>query len=162
DKARRDLEKTGDAVANSIIHVMNFSHATAEAYIKASYGNVQRVENANELKNTRRGITKDAMGSGNYAMFRCDMADSELVFGQGARERALEAKRNEFHSQVNEWQAAAKFAEEAQDLLIALDKLKPLQYADVLQSMFTAQNKIQTIETKLKQLDLSDTKALEL
>lgn len=162
DKARRDLEKTGDAVANSIIHVMNFSHATAEAYIKASYGNVQRVENANELKNTRRGITKDAMGSGNYAMFRCDMADSELVFGQGARERALEAKRNEFHSQVNEWQAAAKFAEEAQDLLLALDKLKPLQYADVLQSMFTAQNKIQAIETKLQQLDLSDTKALEL
>src|SRR5690606_4010533 len=52
DKARKDLEKSGDAVANSIIHVMNFSHATAEAYIKASYGNVQRVENAQELKNT--------------------------------------------------------------------------------------------------------------
>ena len=161
EKARKDLDKSGDLVANSIVQVMKFSHATAEAYIKASYGNVQRVENAKELKSTRRGITKDAMGSGNYAMFRCDMAESELVFGQGARERALEAKRNEFHAQVSEWQGAAKFAEEAQDLLLALDKLKPLQYADILQSMFVAQNKIAAIDTKLQQLDLSDTKALE-
>ncbi len=162
EKARKDLDKSGEIAPNSIIQVMNFSHATAEAYIKASYANVQRVDNAKELKNTRRGITKDAMGSGNYAMFRCDMADSDLVFGQGARERALEAKRNEFHHQVSEWQAAAKFAEEAQDLLIALDKLKPLQYADVLQSMFATQNKIQAIDSKLQQLDLTDTKALEL
>src|SRR5690606_29311525 len=141
DKARRDLEKTGDAVANSIIQVMTFSHATAEAYIKASYGNVQRVENAKELKNTRRGITKEAMGSGNYAMFRCDMADSELVFGQGARERALEAKRNEFHALVSEWQAATSHAEEAHELLVALDKLKLLSYAETLQAMLAAQTK---------------------
>ena len=161
EKARKDLDRSGDAVASSILHVMNFTHATAEAYIKASYGNVQRVENAKELKNTRRGITRDAMGSGNYAMFRCDMADSELVFGQGARERALEAKRNEFHQQVSEWQVAAKFAEEAQDLLLALDKLKPLHYADTLQSMFVAQNKILAVDSKLQQLDVSDTKALE-
>lgn len=161
DKARKDAEKSGELTNNSITQVMNFSHATAEAYIKASYGNVQRVENAKELKNTRRGITKDAMGSGNYAMFRCDMADSELVFGQGARERALEAKRNEFHALVSEWQSATAYAEEAQELLLALDKLKPLAYAETLQTMLAAQTKIQAVETKLQQLDLSDTKALE-
>lgn len=161
DKARKDLEKSGELAANSIIHIMNFSHATAEAYIKASYGNVQRVENAKELKNTRRGITKEAMGSGNYAMFRCDMADSELVFGQGARERALEAKRNEFHTLVSEWQAAVTYAEEVQILLAGLDRLKPLVYAETLQIMLSAQTKIDAIDTKLQQLDLSDTKALE-
>ncbi len=161
DKARKDIDKSGEPTSNSIIQVMNFSHATAEAYIKASYGNVQRVENAKELKNTRRGITKDAMGSGNYAMFRCDMADSELVFGQGARERALDAKRNEFHTLVSEWQAATAYAEEAQELLLALDKLKPLSYAETLQAMLAAQTKIQAIDSKLQQLDLSDTTALE-
>lgn len=161
DKARKDIDKSGEPTSNSIIQVMNFSHATAEAYIKASYGNVQRVENAKELKNTRRGITKDAMGSGNYAMFRCDMADSELVFGQGARERALDAKRNEFHTLVSEWQAATAYAGEAQELLLALDKLKPLSYAETLQAMLAAQTKIQAIDSKLQQLDLSDTTALE-
>ncbi len=161
DKARKDLEKSGDLPANSITQVMKFSHATAEAYVKASYGNVQRVENAKELKNTRRGITKEAMGSGNYAMFRCDMADSELVFGQGARERALEAKRNEFHALVSEWQAAVAYAEEVQDLVAGVDRLKPLAYAETLQTMLSAQTKIESIESKLQQLDLSDTKALE-
>lgn len=161
DKARRDLDKLNDNLSNSIIQIMHFSHATAEAYIKASYGNVQRVDNAKELKNTRRGITKDAMGSGNYAMFRCDMAEAELVFGQGARERALDAKRHEFHDLVAEWQAAGRHAEEAQELLLAIDKLKPLAYADCLQAMTTAQTRIAAIDAKLQQLDLSDTNALE-
>ena len=161
DKARKDLEKVNDVASNSIIQIMGFAHATAEAYIKASYGNVQRVENARELKNTRRGITKDAMGSGNYAMFRCDMPESELVFGQGARERALDAKRNEFHDLVAEWQTAGQQAEEAQELLLAIDKLRPLAYAESLQAMLNAQTRIQAIDAKLQQLDLSDTKALE-
>lgn len=160
-KARKDLEKLGELAPASILAVMDFSHATAEAYIKASYGNVQRVESAQELKNTRRGLTKDAMGSGNYAMFRCDMADSDLVFGQGARERALEAKRQEFHNLVSEWQAATAYAEEAQELLLALDKLKPLTYADSLQSILSAQASIEAIDEKLEQLDLGDTAALE-
>lgn len=161
EKARKDLDKLQDNTSNSITHIMSFAHATAEAYIKASYGNVQRVDNAKELKNTRRGITKDAIGSGNYAMFRCDMAESELVFGQGARERALDAKRHEFHDLVAEWQAAGRHSEDAQELLIAIDKLKALAYADCLQAMTTAQGRIAAIDAKLQQLDLSDTKALE-
>ncbi len=161
DKARKDLEKSGDFPANSIVQVMSFSHATAAAYLKASYANVQRVDTANELRNTRRGITKDAMGSGNYAMFRCDMADTDLVFGQGARERALEAKRNEFHALNIELQAATDYVSEAQQLLLTIDKLKPLAYADTLQTMLAAQDRIAAIEASLQQLDLSDTKSLD-
>jgi hypothetical protein len=161
DKARKDLERSGNYPENSIIEIMSFSHATAEAYLTASYANVQRVDNANELRNTRRGITKDAMGSGNYAMFRCDMADSDLVFGQGARERALTAKRNEFHELNVEWNSATEYVNETQQLLIAIDKLKPLVYADALQAMLAAQDRIAAIEVSLHQLDLSDTKALD-
>ena len=161
DKARKDLEKSGDFPSNSILHVMNFSHATAEAYLKASYANVQRVHTANELRNTRRGLTKDAMGSGNYAMFRCDMADADLVFGQGARERALEAKRNEFHTLNVELQTATDYASEAQHLLLAIDKLKTLAYAEALQAMLAAQERITAIDTSLQHLDLSDTKTLD-
>jgi hypothetical protein len=161
DKARKDWEKSGDFPTNSVVQVMSFSHATAEAYLKASYGNVQRVETASELRNTRRGITKDAMGSGNYAMFRCDMADTDLVFGQGARERALDAKRNEFHTLNMELQAATDYVNEAQQLLLTIDKLKTLSYADTLQAMLGAQDRIAAIDASLQQLDLSDTKALD-
>lgn len=161
DKARKDAAKSSDVIENSILNVMQFSHATAEAYIKASYGNVQRVSNAQELKNTRRGITRDAMGSGNYALFRCDIADTDLVFGHGARQRALDAKREEFHHLVSEYQQAQFQADEIQALLFAVDKLRPLTYADTLQSMVVAQHKIHALETKLQHLDLGDTKALE-
>lgn len=161
DKARKDLERSGNHPENSIIEILSFSHATAEAYLTASYANVQRVDNASELRNTRRGITKDAMGSGNYAMFRCDMAESDLVFGQGARERALTAKRNEFHELNVEWNSATEYVTETQQLLIAIDKLKPLAYADALQAMLAAQDRIAAIEVSLQQLDLSDTKALD-
>jgi chromosome segregation ATPase len=40
DKARKDCEKTKDHAADSIIEIMRFSHATAEYYVTASYGNV--------------------------------------------------------------------------------------------------------------------------
>lgn len=161
EKARKDAVKGNETVENSVLNVMQFSHATAEAYIKASYGNVQRVGNAQELKNTRRGITKDAMGSGNYALFRCDIADTDLVFGHGARQRALDAKREEFHHLVSEYQQAQNYADEIQSLLLAVDKLRPLVYVDILQSMIAAQHKIQAVEAKLQHLDLGDTKALE-
>jgi len=161
EKARKDLERSAEPANHSVLDVMRFSHATAEAYIKSSYCNVQRVSSAQELKNTRRGITQDGMGSGNYAMFRCDIANGDLVFGQGGRERALAAKREEFHNLVSDWQAANNYADEIQSLLQAADKLKALSYGECLQSMLAAQHKIHTLDTKLQQLDLSDTHALE-
>ncbi len=161
DKARKDAEKSGDLPDNSIVSIMRFSHATAEAYIKASYGQVQRVDSAQQLKNTRRGITKDAMGSGNYAMFRCDMSDTDLVFGQSARIRALDAKQQEFHQLNIELQSSQEYLSEAQNLLLSLDKLKPLSLADTLQAMLVAQHRIEAINTSLQQLDLSDTQQLE-
>ncbi len=161
DKARKDCEKSAETPQNSIMHVMNFSHATAEAYLYASYGNLQRVDSAKELRNTRRGLTKDGMGSGNYAMFRCDMPDSDLVFGQGARVRALDAKRAEFNELNAELQAAKNYVEEAQQLLTAVDRLKPLGYVEALQAILGAQDRIIAIDVSLQQLDLRDTTALD-
>lgn len=161
EKARRDMEKLSGLPGNSIVQVMSFTHATAEYYLKASYGNVERVADAESLRNTRRGLTKDAMGSGNYAMFRCDISDSELVFGQEARKRALEEKRRELEQLTREWQEATDHANEIQQLLRAVDRLKSVNYADILQTMLVAQRRVQTVDEKLQQLDLSDFAALD-
>ena len=91
--------------ANSILNLMQFDHAVARAYLQASYRNVEQVVDAQALRLTRRGLTQDGLGSGAYAVYRCDMDDSELVFGLAARERALQAKQNELqalHEQNNE------------------------------------------------------------
>src|SRR5690606_5562849 len=161
EKARRDMEKLSSLPGNSIVQIMSFSHATAEYYLKVSYGNVERVADADALRNTRRGVTKDAMGSGNYAMFRCDISDSELVFGQDARKRALEEKRRELEQLTSEWQEATDHANEIQQLLRAVDRLRTVNYADILQTMLVAQRRVQTVDEKLQQLDLSDFAALD-
>lgn len=161
DKARRDMEKMSSLPSSSIVELMYFSHATAEYYLKASYGTVERVTDAAALRNTRRGVTKDAMGSGNYAMFRCDLSDSDLVFGQDARLRALEEKRKEVAQLTLEWQAATDNANEAQQLLRAVNKLEAVNYADLLQAMLVAQRRVQAVDAKLQQLDLTDCSTLD-
>ncbi len=161
EKARRDREKLASLPGNSIVQIMSFSHATAECYLKASYGMVERAADAQALRNTRRGLTKDGMGSGNYAMFRCDISDSELVFGQEARQRALEEKRRELEQFKRDWQEATDYANELTQLLRSVDKLRAVSYADVLQVMLVAQRRVQTIDEKLQQLDLSDFAALD-
>ena len=82
-KASKDADRL-HAPKHSILEVMTFSHATAEAYIKASYANVLRVDSVEELRNTARGITAEGMASGGYSMFRCDLDDGELSICQGA------------------------------------------------------------------------------
>ncbi|MYM62522.1 SbcC/MukB-like Walker B domain-containing protein [Pseudomaricurvus sp. HS19] len=160
-KARRDAERIRQLPDDSIVHVMQFGHAVAEAYLTVSYGQVQRVADGDTLRNTHRGVTQDGMGSGNYAMFRCDIADSELVFGQAAREKALQAKRNELSELQIEWQQSADHANECQLLLQSVDQLKSLSYADKLQAMLAVQRKLQQAEESLRQLDLSDFTELE-
>ncbi|NIB43725.1 hypothetical protein HBA55_29235 [Pseudomaricurvus alkylphenolicus] len=160
-KAMRDAEKLSQLPADSIVNAMEFQHATAKAYITASFGQVQRVDSAEQLRVTRRGITVDAMGSGSYAMFRCDLQDTDLVFGQAARDKALAATEQELEQLQREWRDASDQANECQLLLQAVDQLKSVNYADELTQLLTWQRKLLNVEQSLKQLDFSDFEQLE-
>ncbi|OZG75369.1 hypothetical protein BTA51_03035 [Hahella sp. CCB-MM4] len=160
EKARRDCERMKLDQA-SVINVMEFTHATAKYFLTASYGNVVRVKSEEELRMTRRGITANGLGSGAYSMFRCDLDDSELVFGQEARERALEAKQRELEQIRQEHQQAADYYRHLQQLLAAIDQIKPLTYADRLKAMLGLHRELREAEERLSQLDLSDFEKLE-
>jgi len=159
-KAHQDAERVS-LPADSIVHVLDFSHAIARDYVIASYGNVVRVESAEQLRHTRRGITADGMGSGNYSMWRCDIADSELVFGAGARERALKAKQAELGHIIQEWQLSNDLMQLSKRLLQAVDGLQPLSYADTITDMLAVHRELQKLENLLDQLDLSEHEVLE-
>lgn len=159
-KAREDAARlTLDE--NSVVHVLEFSHAVAKAYLTASYGTVLRVNSAEELRTTRRGITADGMASGNYSMWRCDVADSELVFGAGARERALAAKREEFEALQTQWHAANDQMQQVASLLNAVDTLKNSGYADAFENVLAINRKIEETAALIAQLDLSEHEELE-
>lgn len=159
-KAQRDAERLS-LPHNSIIDVMSFSHKIAEFYLRASYGNVLRVDDAEALRTTARGITTDGLGSGNYSMWRCDLDDSELVFGQGARERALRAKEKEGQQLSIDVNSAERDYKHITHIFDLVETIKPVSCASIIQQMLRLHRDIQTAESALERLDLSDFQALE-
>ncbi len=160
-KAARDAARNSALHQDSIVHVLEFSHAVARHYVTASYGSVLRVDSAETLRLTRRGLTEDGMASGNYSMWRCDLPDGELVFGAAARERALRAKQDELSQLETEWEQANDRMQRRASLLKAVDGLQPLGYAKVLGDMLQTHRELQRLEGLLAQLDLGEHEALE-
>jgi energy-coupling factor transporter ATP-binding protein EcfA2 len=156
DAARLQLDK------DSIVHVLAFTHAVARHYLSASYGGVVRVDSAESLRRTRRGLTADGIGSGNYAMFRCDLPDGELVFGQAARERALAAKREELEQILADWQQADQRMQESARLLTAIDGLTPVSHADNVTAMLETRRDLVRLDALLENLDLGKHQDLEV
>ena len=159
-KAAEDAAKV-QLDQNSIIHVLEFTHAVARAYLVASYGTVLRVHSAEQLRRTRRGVTEDGMASGNYSMWRCDLPDGELVFGVAARERALLAKQAELEAIELEWHQANDQMQQSESLLRGVDGLRPSAYGDTLQEVASIQRRINETAAMLGQLDLSEHQDLE-
>lgn len=159
-KAQRDASKLS-IQAQSIIEVMEFDHRIAEYYIKGAYGNVLMVTDENALRETARGITSDGLGSGGYSIFRCDLEDSDLVFGQAARERALNAK----NQQLQEFETASYRAEQstrkASIVLATIDKIRAVSLSDVIRTMLELYRTIETNRNSLSALDISDFTDLE-
>ncbi|BFM05157.1 ATP-binding protein [Halioxenophilus aromaticivorans] len=160
NKAKQDAAQQS-LPADSIFHAMRFSHRTAEHYLKASYGSVVQVDDAEQLRKTRRGITAEGMGSGNYALFRCDLADSQLVFGEAARERNLQAQRQSLQDAVQQLTTANDAYQSVQQLSAQAARFKPLAWSTCFSGLLDTQRQLEAIENEIANLDLSDHQALE-
>ncbi|PWK53694.1 ATP-binding protein [Pleionea mediterranea] len=160
DKAQRDYERLS-LDDNSILGVLEFSHATAKHYVAASYGAVLCVEDTEQLKMTRRGVTQNCLASGNYSMWRCDIDESDLVFGIEARKRATLAKQNELSRLTEQWQMANDRMQSLKQLLHLIEPLKHLNVAHVLAQMLSCHRELQKLENLIQQIDLGDHHELE-
>jgi energy-coupling factor transporter ATP-binding protein EcfA2 len=160
-KVLRDGERS-TTPRNSIIEIMKFEHKVAEYYIKASYGNVICVNSENELAQTGRGVTANGLGSGGYSMYRCDIDDGDLVFGQGARDRALKAKREQLITLEDQSQISEKHYREVVDIFERIEKVKFVNCADVVRLMLEQYQSLKKSEQQLANLDLSDFEELEV
>jgi len=159
-KAQKDAKRI-TAHSDSIVHVMEFEHKIAEYYLLASYGNVLRVKDEEELKQTARGVTSEGLGSGSYSMFRCDINDAELVFGQGARERALLAKRNELHELTARRNSVESEYHSVGRIQALMDQIQVISCTAIINDMLALYRKLQNAEDQLGSLDLSDFEELE-
>lgn len=160
DKARQDAERL-TLPEDSIIQVMRFNHRIAEYYLRASYGSVVRVADAEALRQTRRGITQDGMGSGNYALFRCDIDDSQLLFGAAARKRNLQAQQKQLEELQIQHHALQQLCQRMQQLTAQLQRIRPLDYVARANDLLKAQQQLREVEQLLASLDLSEYQDLE-
>lgn len=159
-KAQKDARRI-TVHSDSIVQVMQFEHKIAEYYLLASYGNVLKVNNEEALKQTARGVTADGLGSGSYSMFRCDINDAELVFGQGARERALLAKREELsHLSTHRDNTETQYHSVAR-IRTLMDQIQTINCTVIINEMLSLYAEMQNSETQLETLDLSDFEELE-
>lgn len=159
-KAGRDAERS-HTPPDSIMELMAFSHSTAADYLKVSYGSVVQVPDADRLKTTARGLTADGMASGNYAMWRCDLGEGELVFGKSARQRALKAKELELERLTLVVRDAEQAYQQALRLQEICQRVKPVHLHQLLQDMLHIQTQLQNAEQALASLDLKDAEFLD-
>ncbi|MEM9103052.1 MAG: SbcC/MukB-like Walker B domain-containing protein [Pseudomonadota bacterium] len=159
-KAKQDAERFSLS-EDSIIHVMEFTHAAIKDFVIASYGNVSRVETTEELRQTRRGVTPEAIGSGNYAMFRCDVDDADLVFGKAARIRSLVAKKEGIDNCLIELHQTQEQFQNLVEIVQHLEAFHSLKIANEVNLLLDYYRETQAIQTQINDLDLSRFEDLE-
>lgn len=159
-KAQRDSNRY--PIPNkSIVEVMSFDHKIAEYYINVSYGNVLRVADEQALTGVNRGVTADGMGAGGYSMFRCDIDETDLVFGKAARERALNAKKQQLMELQRRAFDAEQRARSVLSICESIDQIKTVDLSETIRSMLQLTRTIESNEQQIASLDLSDFAALE-
>ena len=159
-KAQKDAQRS-HLDKRSICHLMEFSHHTAQNFVIASYGSVLQVKDEQTLTQTRRGLTAGCIASGNYAMFRCDISESDLVFGADARRRAMLGHQQELDRLTQQWGLVNKRMKLVEQINQQVNKIKPIDLAEQLASALTCRRELQKIENLIAQIDLSDHQVLE-
>ncbi len=159
-RAKKDLQRLHIS-SDSIVNIMRFEHKTAEYYLTASYGNVICVADADGLRHTPRGITTDGLASGSYSMWRCDLSDAELVFGQGARERALIAKQAELSLYEQDANKLYQSYGLNKQIFAHMEQIKALNSVSIIHLMLEHHRHLKQAESALHNLDLSHFEQLE-
>lgn len=146
---------------HSIVQLMDFDDEIVRAYVIANYWNVQQVDNAEELRRAARGLTRDGMGSGAYAMFGCMLDDANLMCGKGARQRRQVALENNLLNLEKRYSNARDRAAEAKQLIRHLVSIQPNRATTQLENALTALQTIDSHQRQLADIDLSAFAELE-
>jgi energy-coupling factor transporter ATP-binding protein EcfA2 len=88
-QGRRAMEDTEGRPmeARAVLHELVCKHPVANAFLMAQYGRVRKVESEEELARTPQGLMEEGLGSRGYGLFACLAPESELAFGETARQR---------------------------------------------------------------------------
>jgi len=157
--ALKEWQDHGSTVPpDSIVHELIVDNPYAKAYLYRQYGNVIKVQSADELHKVRNGVTRLGRGSGSYRTFDAFAEAGDLTFGKRARERRKEKRREELKgleerlARLNvEVTAIAGLAQ----LERALEGLQGKSVAALCQQALVCLSDMKRIREQIKGIDLS-------
>ncbi len=159
-KAMEDTEGR-QLEARAVLHELVCKHPVANAFLMAQYGRVRKVDSEEELARTPQGLMEQGLGSRGYGMFSCRAPDSDLAFGEAARQRRRLWCEEEL----------ARLAREVRALQLLDQSLKAVArmfsgsaftpLSPLLLAVLESQAQHATAEQALKALDLSSIEGLE-
>ncbi|SHN19820.1 SbcC/MukB-like Walker B domain-containing protein [Rhizobacter sp. OV335] len=145
----------------AILHELVCRHPVANAFLMAQYGRVRKVDSEEELARTPQGLMEQGLGSRGYGMFACRAPDSDLSFGEAARQRRRTWCEDEL----------ARLTHEARTLQLLDQSLKAVArmfngaaftpLSPLVLAVLESQAQHATAEQALKALDLSSIEGLE-
>ncbi len=146
----------------SIINIMSFDHHGAAAFVKASFANVIRVDTSAQLSTIRRGLTASGIGAAGYALFKCGLADGDLVFGQGARERNLLAKQEKLANLLQTVGELSKKLQSIGDLIRSIEQIKVIHLDRSIAELTEAKSHLVKLEEQQSSLGKEEHSDLEI
>jgi energy-coupling factor transporter ATP-binding protein EcfA2/tRNA A37 threonylcarbamoyladenosine biosynthesis protein TsaE len=144
---------------DSIIHELHTEHPLAYAYLVEQFGNVVKVDNVEQLRNTSRGVMQDGKAAGSRTLFTGDV-DVVLVFGKEAQRQARQNAVEAHGKAEQELQALKTEGVQLNGLLGSLRDLQSPNFADVAKLEQTVHDS-QAAHVDLARLDLTEVDQLE-
>lgn len=87
---------------DSIVRELKVENPYAKAFLEARFGNTIKVERVEDIHKVPMGVTKAGRGSRAYATFNCMIGDDDLTFGVQARQKRLQARREQIERLTQE------------------------------------------------------------
>ena len=162
-QGRRAIRDAGhrELPQGSIVEELIIAHPTAEAYMRAAYGNVMKVTNTETLRDVNRGITAHGHAAANYAMFVAWMDDENLALGHEARERARRRTEAEYRTARQQIQDLQKNLRDLRAIASSLRKLSLVDAHPAIHGLSHCAIVRSEAITALARLDLAEAKELQ-
>lgn len=158
----KDIEaRTKKTHASSIVRLIKFTHPVAEAFMTLNYSNVIQISSKEELRHTRRGLTKKGLGSSGYTMYPCLENLNSCYIGEKAKKErftSLNDELVELNEKVQKYSTPMGVLSGVVYKVSALSLLSPYSAYNDTSSL---QTEIESAKRDLNSLDLSDLEAIE-
>ena len=158
-KAMEDTEGR-QLEARAVLHELLCEHPVANAFLMAQYGRVRKVDSEDELARTPQGLMEQGLGSRGYGMFACRAPDSELTFGEAARQRRRQWCENELVRLARDAQTLNTLRQSLNAIARMFNGAAFTPLTPLLLSVLESQVQHANAEQALKALDLSSIEEL--